>query len=92
MYRMIVRRIVRSAFAALSRDELSVLDAMSTDVHHSFPGEGALGGERHTRDDVAAWFHRLHRVLPGLRFPIHGRVSGRGSTRRDRTPAVGAQP
>lgn len=70
MYRMIVRRIVRSAFAALSRGELSMLDAMSADVQHSFPSGGALGGERTTRDDVAAWFHRLHRLLPGLQFDV----------------------
>ncbi|MBC8092834.1 MAG: nuclear transport factor 2 family protein [Pseudonocardia sp.] len=71
MYRMIVRRIVRSAFAALSRGELSMLDQMSVDVHHSFPSDGALGGERHTRADLAAWFHRLHRLLPGLQFQVH---------------------
>ena len=70
MYRFIVRKIVRSAFAGLSRGELSTLDAMSADVHHVFPGRGALGGERSTRDDVAAWFHRLYRVLPGLQFHV----------------------
>ncbi|MFC9427324.1 nuclear transport factor 2 family protein [Streptomyces sp. NPDC056987] len=70
MCRWFVRRNVRAAFAALSRGEMSLLDTMAPDVHHAFPGRGALGGERTTRDDVAAWLARLHRVLPGLQFQV----------------------
>lgn len=70
MYRMIVRRNVRAAFAALSRGDTALLAAMSPDVHHTFPSGGALGGERGTRDDVAAWLDRLYRVLPGLEFNV----------------------
>lgn len=44
---------------------------MTPDVHHAFPGDGPLGGERHNRDDVAAWFDRLFRLLPGLEFHVH---------------------
>lgn len=44
---------------------------MSLDVHHVFAGDGPLGGERRSRDDVAAWFERLCRLLPGLEFQIH---------------------
>jgi ketosteroid isomerase-like protein len=71
MYRMFVRRKIRQAFAALSRgDAPALLAAMSPDVHHTFPGDHALGGERSTRDDVGSWLGRLFRLLPGLEFDI----------------------
>lgn len=70
MYRSFVRHNVRQAFAALSRGETSLLDAMDPQVHHSFPGHGALGGERTSREDVADWLARLYRVLPGLTFDV----------------------
>lgn len=72
MYHWFVRRQIRSAFAALSRGDAPALtNHMSPDVHHSFPGHGALGGERHSLRDVKAWFDRLFEVLPGLQFQIH---------------------
>ncbi|MFD5749551.1 nuclear transport factor 2 family protein [Streptomyces sp. NPDC127033] len=78
MYRWFVRRNVRAAFAALPRGEMSLIDAMAPDVHHTFPGRGALGGERTNREDVAAWLSRLYRVLPGLQFRVRAiAVDGR---------------
>lgn len=72
MYRWFVRRQIRAAFDALSRgDAPALLSHMSSDVHHVFPGRGALGDERRSRDDVAAWFDRLFRLLPGLEFRVH---------------------
>lgn len=72
MYRWFVRRQIRAAFAALSRgDGLALTAHMSPDVHHAFPGDGALGGERRSLEDVSAWFERLFRLLPGLSFEIH---------------------
>jgi ketosteroid isomerase-like protein len=70
MYRRFVRRNVCAAFAALSQGEMSLLANMAPDVHHTFPGRGALGGQRTTRDDVAAWLTRLYRILPGLDFHV----------------------
>ncbi|MEV0220697.1 nuclear transport factor 2 family protein [Streptomyces sp. NPDC050704] len=70
MYRWFVRRNVRAAFAALSRGEMSLIDNMAPDVHHTFAGRGALGGERTSRDAVAAWLARLYRILPGLEFQV----------------------
>ncbi|WP_344869077.1 nuclear transport factor 2 family protein, partial [Amycolatopsis ultiminotia] len=64
--------------AALSRGEMSLIHDMAPDVHHTFPGRGALGGQRTTRDDVAAWLTRLYRVLPGLEFHVRAvAVDGR---------------
>ncbi|MFP1155363.1 nuclear transport factor 2 family protein [Mycobacterium sherrisii] len=70
MYRWFVRRNVRAAFAALSNGDMSLINNMAPDVHHSFPGRGALGGQRSTRDDVAAWLARLYRIMPGLAFKV----------------------
>ena len=71
MYRFIIRRQIRAAFAALSRgDAPALLTNMSPTVNHTFPGDHALGGERDTVDDVATWFDRLFRLLPGLDFTI----------------------
>ncbi|WP_375426669.1 nuclear transport factor 2 family protein [uncultured Friedmanniella sp.] len=71
MYHLIVRRQIRRAFAALSRGDADALLAqMGPDVHHRFPGEHALGGERSTSEDVARWLERLFRLFPGLTFRI----------------------
>lgn len=72
MYRAFVRRQILDAFDALSQgDAPSLLARMSPDVHHTFPGTHALGGTRTNLDDVTAWFDRLFRILPGLRFEVH---------------------
>lgn len=72
MYRWFIRRQIRAAFAALSRGDGQSLTAhLSPEVHHAFPGGGALGGERDNLADVEAWFERLFRLLPGLEFEIH---------------------
>ena len=46
-------------------------------VHHVFPGRHPLGGERHSRAAVAAWFERLFRLFPGHEFRVT-RVLSRG--------------
>lgn len=72
MYRAFVRREIRKAFARLSvNDTPALLANMAPDVDHVFPTDGPLGGRRTNIDDVAAWFERLFRLLPGLAFQIH---------------------
>ena len=72
MFRWFIRRKICAAFAALSRgDGPGRVAHMGPDVHHIFPGNGPLGGERRWRDDVAVWFDRLFRLLPGLAFHVH---------------------
>lgn len=78
MYHAIVRRRARRTFARLSvGDWQSVVDDAADDVHHVFPGEHALGGERHSREALARWLQRTYRLLPALTFDIH-RVASRG--------------
>jgi ketosteroid isomerase-like protein len=72
VYKTLVRRRVHTIFDALGRrDYMVALDGMAANVHHVFAGDSALGGERHSRDAVQAWFERLFRLYDELRFDIH---------------------
>lgn len=78
MYRMIVARKARGIFESLTRgDWEATLDDIADDVHHVFPGDNAIGGERHSKEDMARWFERLYRLFPGLSFEVK-KVSVRG--------------
>ena len=78
MYHAIVRRRTAEMFARLSRGEWdAMLAGLADDVHHVFPGDNPLGGERHTKDAVARWFERLARLFPGHDFEVH-RVASTG--------------
>lgn len=59
-------------FDAVARGEhATVLDSLAEDVHHSFAGEHALGGDRHDKAAVALWLARLRRLCPQMRFDVH---------------------
>jgi ketosteroid isomerase-like protein len=72
MYRAFVRRRIRGTFVRqLSRgDYPAVVSRTARDVAHTFPGEGALAGTRHSRDALRQWFERLFRLFPELRFEV----------------------
>jgi ketosteroid isomerase-like protein len=72
MYRAFVRRRIRSTFVEeLSRgDYQAIVSRTARSVVHSFPGGGALGGTRHSRDALRRWFERLFRLFPVLRFAV----------------------
>jgi ketosteroid isomerase-like protein len=57
--------------------DAAVVDSLAEDVHHVFPGDHPLGGERHTRAGVRLWFDRLARLYPGHRFDVD-RVVAKG--------------
>ena len=72
MYHSIVRRKIRGTFDRLGRGEWrETLGEVSPDVHHVFPGDHALGGERHSREAFERWLERLFRLYPELRFEVH---------------------
>jgi len=78
VYHAIVRRRTARVFDRLSRGEWDAIVAdLAPDVHHVFPGDHPLGGERHHRDAVLRWFERLGRLFPGHDFAVH-RVVLRG--------------
>ena len=78
MYHAIVRRNVLKLFEALNRGDIDyVVAGLARRFEHIFPGDHTLGGVRHTRPAIRAWFERLFRVLPAIRFTIkHIAVSG----------------
>jgi ketosteroid isomerase-like protein len=72
IYRAIVKRRARDVFAALEEGDWRRTTAdLAPDVHHTFPGDNALGGERHSRAAMEAWFERLYRLIPELSFEVH---------------------
>lgn len=72
MYHAIVRRRTAQIFRQLSAgDWVSLVDDLAPDVHHVFPGEHPLGGERRSRAAVLSWFERLGRLFPGHDFEVH---------------------
>jgi ketosteroid isomerase-like protein len=78
VYLMLVRRRTARMFEALARgDAQPFLASAAEDVHYAFPGDHALGGERRTREAVARWFERLHRLFPGHAFEVD-RILARG--------------
>lgn len=71
IYRAIVAMKLRRAFGALNRgDHAPVLAAFGQPLAHSFFGRHALAGTRHDMPSVRAWYARLKKVFPDLRFEI----------------------
>jgi ketosteroid isomerase-like protein len=76
MYHAIVRRRTHRIFRQLSDGDWDALvDELAPAVHHVFPGEHPLGGERRTSLAVLHWFERLGRLFPGHDFEVHRVVS-----------------
>lgn len=76
MRQLIVRRRIAAVFESLSRGDWdSVVEGLAQDVHHIFPGDHPLGGERRTRAAVLLWFERLGHLYPGHDFEVHRIIS-----------------
>jgi ketosteroid isomerase-like protein len=71
MYRSIVARRVRSAWAHIDRrDYRYVIDQLAPGFEHSFAGDHAMGGTRRSRESLASWFERVFRLFPAIRFEV----------------------
>jgi len=71
-------RQVRGTFRQLSAgDYATSVGRMPPALVHVFPGDHALGGERHTPEQLRRWFARLYTIFPDLRFDVR-RVVVRG--------------
>ena len=72
MYHAFVRRSLRRGFERdLSNGNYPALvRRTAAGVVHTFPGEGALAGTRTSRSELEAWFERLFRLFPVLRFEV----------------------
>lgn len=72
MYHAIIRRQLRTVFVRLNRGEYEpTVTGMADHFEHRFAGNHPLGGERHTRHGLRAWFQRLFRLTNHLDFHIH---------------------
>ena len=78
MYKRIAAGRARKVFADLTAgDDAALMKDMAEDVHHIFPGDNALGGERHSSDAFRRWLERLRRLFPELGFEVQ-RVAVKG--------------
>jgi ketosteroid isomerase-like protein len=78
VYKAIARRKALATFEALSRgDWEAAIEDVAPDVHHVFPGDNAIGGERHSKEAMGRWFERLYLLIPDLHFDVkHIAVKG----------------
>ncbi len=71
MYQLIFQHMARQAFEALNQGNYEpILKSMACRFTHTFSGDHALGGTRHTIEGMHHWFERLFRLSPGLHFDI----------------------
>jgi ketosteroid isomerase-like protein len=78
VYKAIARRRIRSVFDAISRGDIEAATRdLADDVHHVFPGDHPLGGERHSREAMQRWFQRLFVLFPEIEFEVD-RIAVRG--------------
>ena len=78
MEHAIVRRRERRIFARRDAgDAERMLDGLGDPFEYRFHGDHALGGVRTSRAAMRAWWERVFRLLPGLRFTIRDIVVNR---------------
>jgi ketosteroid isomerase-like protein len=71
MYRAIVASRIRRAWRHVDQgDYASVLDQLAPQFIHRFAGDHALAGTRQHPEAARAWYQRLYRLLPGIRFEV----------------------
>jgi ketosteroid isomerase-like protein len=71
MYKRIAAGRTRKVFADLAAgNDADVMKDMADHVHHVFPGDNALGGERHSRQAFGRWLERVRRLIPELDFEV----------------------
>ncbi len=71
MYHAIVRKKIVALFEAVGRgDAQPLLECFAPRFIHKFLGQSAMGGERHSLEATKAWYERLYRLLPGIKFDL----------------------
>lgn len=72
MYKLIVRRIAKQTFAALSRGDVEApLSKFAPDVHFRFAGDNAMGADVHDVEGAREWFARTFGMFDDIRFHPH---------------------
>ena len=71
MYHAIVRRRVHELFSSVNAGQFdAVVSMFAPQFEHVFLSDNALGGTRRSLAATRAWYGRLHRLLPDLRFEV----------------------
>jgi ketosteroid isomerase-like protein len=71
VYALIVERIVRRAFAALSRgDWRRVTENFADDAHFRFPGRHRFAGDYHSKPEIVEWFRNTFETLD-IELEVH---------------------
>ncbi|HCR72831.1 MAG TPA: hypothetical protein DIW23_15410 [Anaerolineae bacterium] len=71
MYHAIMRSKIKDVFASLSQaDYTPVLSSLAPNFEHWFIGNHALSGLRTSMLVTRAWYERLYKILPDLRFEL----------------------
>jgi len=71
VYRRIVAAKVRRAWRHLDQHDYPyVLDQFAPRFEHHFVGDHAMGGTRRSRAAMEAWFQRVFRLFPAIRFSL----------------------
>lgn len=71
VYHAIVRAIVLRIFRELNKGNYEpVLSGFAPSFEHWFVGESALSGRRTRLETTRAWYERLYRIFPNIRFHI----------------------
>jgi ketosteroid isomerase-like protein len=71
MYHAIVRARITRLFHALNQGNYEpVLGTLAGQFEHWFAGEHALSGTRTTMARTRAWYERLYKVFPNIRFDL----------------------
>lgn len=69
MYLWIAKRKLRAGYAAISRADFeSVVSAFHPQLQFHFVGQHAMGSTLTRREQVLAWFQRVHRLFPDLKI------------------------
>ena len=71
MYHRIIRHVVTNLFVELNRGNYEpILASFAPQFEHCFVGQHALSGRRTSMPVTRAWYERLARVFPNLRFEL----------------------
>ena len=69
MYKLIVKRVVRRAFASLSKGDYEpIVKQFGPQSRFVFAGDHPLGGERRGQEAVREWFREMLRLFPGIQI------------------------
>jgi ketosteroid isomerase-like protein len=82
VYKLIVKRIARQTYAALSRGDFEApLKKFTPNTRFMFAGDNAISCDLRGVDDIRLWFQRAYRLFPDLKFDVHEVVVNGGPWR-----------